>query len=410
MNLLTLIKISWRNIWRNKLRSLVVIISIVFGLLGGIIIIAMSYGLNEERMNNAVDTYLSHIQIHNNLFSEDYNIKHTINNLDIIEKAINEDERVVSYSKRIVLNGMLSNSNGSYGIQVKGIDPDEEIKVTNTHEKIIEGEYFRSKRDNTILVGKKLADKLNLKLKSKVVITFQDENYELTSLLFRVEGIFRSGNSRYDEMNVFVQNKSIIKNLPGFNGYHEMPILLSDIDLRGEVKKDLIPLSSDNIVEGWDDISKELAYANEMLSAVLYIFMMIILSGLSFGVINTMLMAILERRKEIGMLMSIGMNRYKIFMMISFETIFLSLIALPFGLITSFLIVEYYSVVGIDLSIVEAGLENFGVGTRLYFKVPDEEYFYVSLMVFVISIFSSVFPSIRALKINPVEAMKPDPR
>ncbi len=406
MNLLTLIKISWRNIWRNKLRSLVVIISIVFGLLGGIIIIAMSYGLNEERMNNAVDTYLSHIQIHNNLFSEDYNIKHTINNLDIIEKAINEDKRVISYSKRIVLNGMLSNSNGSYGIQVKGIDPDEEIKVTNTHEKIIEGEYFRSKRDNTILVGKKLADKLNLKLKSKVVITFQDENYELTSLLFRVEGIFRSGNSRYDEMNVFVQNKSIIKNLPGFNGYHEMPILLSDIDLRGEVKKDLIPLSSDNIVEGWDDISKELAYANEMLSAVLYIFMMIILSGLSFGVINTMLMAILERRKEIGMLMSIGMNRYKIFMMISFETIFLSLIALPFGLITSFLIVEYYSVVGIDLSIVEAGLENFGVGTRLYFKVPDEEYFYVSLMVFVISIFSSVFPSIRALKINPVEATK----
>ena len=406
MNLLTLIKISWRNIWRNKLRSLVVIISIVFGLLGGIIIIAMSYGLNEERMNNAVDTYLSHIQIHNNLFSEDYNIKHTINNLDIIEKAISEDKRVVSYSKRIVLNGMLSNSNGSYGIQVKGIDPDEEIKVTNTYEKIIDGEYFNSNRDNTILVGKKLADKLNLKLKSKVVITFQDENYELTSLLYRVEGIFRSGNSRYDEMNVFVKNKSITKNLPGFNGYHEMPILLSDIELRGEVKKDLIPISSDNIVEGWDDISKELAYANEMLSAVLYIFMMIILSGLSFGVINTMLMAILERRKEIGMLMSIGMNRYKIFMMISFETIFLSLIALPFGLITSYLIVEYYSVVGIDLSVVEAGLENFGVGTRLYFKVPNEEYFYVSLMVFVISIFSSIFPSIRALKINPVEATK----
>ena len=406
MNLLTLIKISWRNIWRNKLRSLVVIISIVFGLLGGIIIIAMSYGLNEERMNNAVDTYLSHIQIHNNLFSEDYNIKHKINNLDVIEKAINEDDRVVSYSKRIVLNGMLSNSNGSYGIQVKGIDPDEEIKVTNTYEKVIDGEYFKSKRDNTILVGKKLADKLNLKLKSKVVITFQDENYELTSLLYRVEGIFRSGNSRYDEMNVFVKNKSITKNLPGFNGYHEMPILLSDIELRGEVKKDLIPISSDNIVEGWDDISKELAYANEMLSAVLYIFMMIILSGLSFGVINTMLMAILERRKEIGMLMSIGMNRYKIFMMISFETIFLSLIALPFGLITSYLIVEYYSVVGIDLSVVEAGLENFGVGTRLYFKVPNEEYFYVSLMVFVISIFSSIFPSIRALKINPVEATK----
>tara|TARA_Y100000994_G_scaffold76703_1_gene63347 strand:+ start:2146 stop:3372 length:1227 start_codon:yes stop_codon:yes gene_type:complete len=406
MNLFSLIKIAWRNIWRNKLRSLVVIISIIFGLLGGIIMIAMSYGLNEERMNNAVDTYLSHIQIHNNSFSEDYNIKHTIDNLNLIEEALNNDERVISYTKRIVLNGMLSNSNGSYGIQVKGVDPDTEIKVTNTYDKIIDGEYFKSKRDNTILVGKKLADRLNLKLKSKVVITFQDENYELTSLLFRVEGIFRSGNSRYDETNVFVKNISIIKNLPRFSGYHEIPILLNDINLRGEVKKDLIPISTNNIVEGWDDISKELAYANEMLAAVLYIFMMIILSGLSFGVINTMLMAILERKKEIGMLMSIGMDRYKIFLMISMETIFLSMIALPFGLILSYVIVEYYSVVGIDLSIVEAGLENFGVGTRLYFKVPNEEYFIVSFMVLIISIVSSIFPSIRALKINPVEATK----
>ena len=406
MNILTLIKISWRNVWRNKLRSIVVIVSVVFGILGGIIMIAMSYGLNEERMNNAVETYLSHIQIHNESFSEDYNIKHTIDNLEAIENAINNDSRVVSYSKRIIINGMMSNSNGSYGIQVKGVDPAEEIKVTNTYEKLIEGEYFKSKRDNTILVGKKLADRLNLKIKSKVVITFQDANYDLTSLLYRVEGIFRSGNSRYDEANVFVKNISISNNLSGFSGYHEIPILLTDINLRNEVKSDLIPYSSDNIIEAWDDISKDLAYANEMLAAVLYIFMMIILSGLSFGIVNTMLMAILERKKEIGMLMSIGMSRYKIFLMICFETIFLSIVALPFGLIFSYLIVEYYSVVGIDLSIVEAGLENFGVGTRMYFKVPDEQYFIVSIMVFIIAVISSIFPSMRALKINPVEATK----
>ena len=406
MNLLTLIKISWRNVWRSKLRSLVVILSVVFGILGGIIMIAMSYGLNEERMNNAVETYLSHIQIHNKLFREDYNIKHTINNLENLENVLNQDERVVSYTKRIILNGMLSNSNGSYGIQIKGVNPETEKNVTNTHEKLIEGEYFNSKRDNTILVGKKLADKLNLNLKSKVVITFQDEFNELTSLLYRVEGIFKSGNSRYDESNVFVKNLSITKNLPSFSGIHEIPILLTDIELRSSVKKDLIQLSQNNIVETWDDISKDLAYANEMLAAVLYIFMMIILTGLSFGIVNTMLMAILERKKEIGMLMSIGMNRYKIFLMICFETTFLSMIALPFGLISSYLIVEYYSVVGIDLSIVEAGLENFGVGTRLYLKVPQEQYVVVAIMVFMISIISSIFPSLRALKINPVEATK----
>ena len=120
MNILTLVKIAWRNLWRSKLRSSVVILSVIFGIVGGIIIIAMSYGLNMERMNNAVDTYLSHIQIHNKKFSDDFNLKHTISKLSEIEEKINNDERVVSYSKRIILNGMLSNSNGSYGIQVKG--------------------------------------------------------------------------------------------------------------------------------------------------------------------------------------------------------------------------------------------------------------------------------------------------
>ena len=217
MNILTIVKIAWRNLWRSKLRSSVVILSVIFGIVGGIIIIAMSYGLNMERMNNAVDTYLSHIQIHNKKFSDDFNLRHTISNLSEIEEKINNDERVVSYSKRIILNGMLSNSNGSYGIQVKGVDPDQEVNVTNTYEKVIEGEYFKSSRDNTILVGKKLADRLNLKIKSKVVVTFQDENNNLTSLLYRVEGIFRSGNSRYDDANVFVRNSSITKNLPNFS-------------------------------------------------------------------------------------------------------------------------------------------------------------------------------------------------
>ena len=86
-------------------------------------------------------------------------------------------------------------------------------------------------------------------------------------------------------------------------------------------------------------------------------------------------------------------------MMICFETIFLSLVALPFGLLSSYFIVEYYSVVGIDLSVVEAGLENFGVGTRLYFKVPDEQYYIVAIMVFIISIISSIFPSLSSILI-----------
>ncbi len=406
MRLITLIKIGWRNIWRNKKRSLVVIISIILGLYGGLIISSLMITLNSQRMNTAINTYLADIQIHNKEFSKEYSLSDTISNIHYLEEKLKNDNRVKSYSKRTVINGMLSNSTGSYGVNVLGIDPEFEIKVTSVYTKIIEGDYFESKRENTMVVGKKLADKLNLRLRSKVVITFQDVNGYITSLLFRIEGIFKSGNSMFDDYNVFVKNNSIFSNLPDLNGYHEIPILTINDDVTESLKLDLQKIDNTLDVKFWGDIAVELAYANKMMNTSLYIFMLIVLSGLSFGIINTMLMAILERKKEIGMLMSIGMSKVYIFLMICLETVFLSLVAIPFSVLITYITIDYFSVSGIDLSIVGSGLENFGIGTILYLKLPYEYYFNLSLLVILISFISSMFPAIRALKINPAEATK----
>ncbi|MEO2067127.1 MAG: FtsX-like permease family protein [Flavobacteriaceae bacterium] len=406
MRLITLIKIGWRNIWRNKKRSLVVIISIILGLYGGLIISSLMITLNSQRMNTAINTYLADIQIHNKEFSKEYSLSDTISNIHYLEEKLKNDNRVKSYSKRTVINGMLSNSTGSYGVNVLGIDPEFEIKVTSVYTKIVEGDYFESKRENTMIVGKKLADKLNLRLRSKVVITFQDVNGYITSLLFRIEGIFKSGNSMFDDYNVFVKNNSIFSNLPDLNGYHEIPILTINDDVTESLKLDLQKIDNTLDVKFWGDIAVELAYANKMMNTFLYIFMLIVLSGLSFGIINTMLMAILERKKEIGMLMSIGMSKVYIFLMICLETVFLSLVAIPFSVLITYITIDYFSVSGIDLSIVGSGLENFGIGTILYLKLPYEYYFNLSLLVILISFISSMFPAIRALKINPAEATK----
>ena len=406
MNLITLIKIGWRNIWRNKKRSVVVILSIILGLYGGLIIVSLMTTLNHQRMDTAINTYLADIQIHNKNYSNEYSIIDTIPNVQDLEEILKNDSRVKAFSKRAVINGMLSNSTGSYGVNVLGIHPDDEIKVTKVYSKMVEGDYFVSKRPNTMIVGKKLADKLNLKIRSKVVIAFQDTNGNITSLLYRIEGIFRSGNSMFDDYNVFVKNNSIFSNLPDLSGYHEIPILTTHNDITKSLKFDLQKINDSIDVKSWDDIAVELAYANKMMSSFLYIFMLIVLSGLSFGIINTMLMAVLERKKEIGMLMSIGMTKIYIFLMICFETVFLSLVSIPFALLITYFTVDYFSVVGIDLSVVASGLENFGVGSMFYLKLPSEYYINLSMLVIFISFISSIFPAIRALKINPAEATK----
>ena len=406
MNLLTIIKIGWRNVWRNRSRSTVVVLSVIMGLYGGLLILSLMVALNDQRMDNAINTYLANIQVHDSIFAEEYSLDKFIDNHESIDEMLSKDKRVKAYSKSVVINGMLSNSTGSLGVNVLGVNPDTDINVSNVNSKIIEGNYFKSTNNNTMLIGEKLADKLNLRLRSKVVITFQDLNGDITSLLFRVEGIFKSGNSIFDNNNIIVNQKSLYYNIPDLKGFHEIAIITIEDGLTDSLKKDLQVLNSNYKVESWDEIAVELAYANKTMSSFLYIFMLIVLFGLSFGIINTMLMAILERKKELGMLISIGMTRYYIFLMICFETIFLSLIAIPFGVIISYITINYFGIEGIDLSVVESGLENFGVGPVIYLKLPNEYYFNISVMVILISFLSSIFPAIRALKINPVEATK----
>ena len=406
MNLLTIIKIGWRNVWRNRSRSTVVVLSVIMGLYGGLLILSLMFALNDQRMDNAINTYLANIQVHDSIFAEEYSLDQFIDNHESIDEMLSKDKRVKAYSKRVIINGMLSNSTGSLGVNVLGVNPDTDINVSNVNSKIIEGNYFKSTKNNTMLIGEKLADKLNLRLRSKVVITFQDLNGDITSLLFRVEGIFKSGNSIFDNNNIIVNQKSLYYNIPELKGFHEIAIITIEDGLTDSLKKDLQVLNSNYKVESWDEIAVELAYANKTMSSFLYIFMLIVLFGLSFGIINTMLMAILERKKELGMLISIGMTRYYIFLMICFETIFLSLIAIPFGVLISYITINYFGIEGIDLSVVQSGLENFGVGSVIYLKLPNEYYFNISVMVILISFLSSIFPAIRALKINPVEATK----
>ena len=137
-----------------------------------------------------------------------------------------------------------------------------------------------------------------------------------------------------------------------------------------------------------------------------FIFMSIILVALSFGIANIMLMAVLERKRELGMLMSVGLNKTKIFLMIIFETIFISFISLPAGITLSYLMISYFGKVGIDLSIVSEGLEAFGMKSMVYTDLPFDYYIKITILTLFVTLISSLFPARRALKLDPAEAVR----
>ena len=402
----TLIKIAWRNVWRNKIRSGVVIISIVLGIWAGLFVMAMTLGLNEQRMNGAISTYLSHVQVHDAQYSKEQNINYYIQNKEKILNKIESDNNIKAYAKRTIVTAMAANSNGSYGVQIVGINPAEEKKLTSISDKLIEGTYLNKFKRNPIIIGNALADKLNLNLRSKIVITLQDINSNIVSTSFRVEGIFRTSSSMFDEATLFVKMDDL-EQITGLSGQiHEIAILANSIDNTEKIKSNLNKDILGSKAETWSDIAPELGYANEMMSRFIYIFMGIIFLALAFSIINTMLMAVLERKKELGMLMSVGMNKSRIFSMITLETLFISALATPIGMLLSFWTISYFGEVGIDLSVVAKGLESLGIGTRIYTFLPRQLYINITFLSLLVTFVSALFPARRALKLNPVEAIK----
>ncbi len=396
----TLIKIAWRNVWRNKLRSSLVILSIILGIWAGLFLMAMTLGLNEQRMSGAVDTYLSHLQIHNKQFKEDQNIQFFIKDKSLVINRIKSTKNIKAYSERIVVTGMVANSKGAKGIQVLGIHPAQEKKTTTISKHLISGAYFTKFKKNPAIIGQKLAKKLNLKIRSKIVVTLQDIDGTLTSGLFRIEGIFKTNSSVFDEGTLFVKATDLDK-IIGMNGrVHEIAILGNSINQINQIKASLSSKIIKSSIETWDEISPELGYAQKMMGSMVFIFMGIVLIALAFSIINTMLMAVLERKKELGMLMAVGLNKKRLFTMISLETLFIALIATPIGMFLSYLTIDYFHRYGIDLSAVAAGLESLGIGSRIYTYLPQNLYISITGMTLVVAFLASVFPARRALKLK----------
>ena len=408
-----ILSISWRNVWRNKLRSAVVIIAVTLGIFAGIFATAFTVGMVEQRINSAIENEVSHIQIHHTKFLENYEVQYAINNADSVIKSIQKIPEVKAVSKRTKIQAMATTSATGSGIILNGINPKQEQQVTAIYQKIIDGTYFEQGKRNPIVIGEKLAKKLSdrgrVKIRSKIVITLQRPDGILTSGAFRVVGIFRTNNSAFDEMNVYVRNNDLVR-LTDFDNTktHEIAILLNENESTNKITEKLKRLKhfrNLNIMQ-WKEIQPDLGMLTDFMDEMLYIYIVIILLALSFGIINTMLMAILERQKEIGMLMAIGMNKIRVFSMIMLETIFLSITGGILGMIISSLCIWYFGNKGIDLSAYSEANSSIGYSSIIYPEVDFDFYITLTLLIIFTAIVASIYPALRALRLKPAEAVR----
>jgi putative ABC transport system permease protein len=399
--------VSWRNVWRNRLRSTVVIVAVALGVFAGVFSTAFMKGMADQRVATAINTELSHIQIHQKGFLLKDEMHLYIKDADKIISHLDKNDSVIAASKRLIITAMASSAETGTGVKIVGINPATEKQVTDLFTKIIEGAYLEGVRRNPIVIGQKLAEKLNIKLHSKIVLTFQDIHGNMIQSAFRVAGIYKTSNSMYDEMNVYVRYSDLsqLVAMPASDA-HEIAIKLKSNDLAKPMAAEFAKEYPNLDVKPWIDLSPMMEYLVQTMDMYMYIFIVIILFALLFGIINTMLMVILERVKELGMLMAVGMNKLRIFSMIVFETVFLSLTGGIVGVILSYVAVLITHKTGINISNWSQGLEAMGFDSIVYPGITLPMLINVTLLVICTGIIASIYPARKALKLNPADALR----
>lgn len=384
-----------------------VIVAMLIGMCAGIFVVSISKGMMKQRLDRGIETEISHIQVHHPKFRDADEIKYTIKNIDKKSEEFAAKEGVDGVSPRIVVQSMVASAETGAGAKLTGVYPKKEKTVSNLYTYLVDGKWFEGVKRNPVVIGEKLAKKLNVKVRSKVVITTQDYEGNIISGAFRVAGIFSTVNSGFDEGNVFVKFEDIsrLTGVPEEEG-HEIAIHISDQKYLNNKTSEIGKIYTGLEVLNWKELNPEFGYISEVYDRYLYIFIVIILLALGFGIINTILMAILERIKELGMLMAVGMRKSRVFMMIMWESVLMSLLGGFLGIIFGLGAVLIIGEIGINFSSNKAGYEALGYDSVIYPIIDWPLTINVAIMVFVTGIIAAIYPSLKALKLNPAEALR----
>lgn len=397
--------ISWRNVWRSRGRTLVVMFATILGIWA--ITVSTSYvrTFTVDYVNNAIKEQYSHIQIHYPDFRTNQDLQLAIKDGELIASRIRQKDEVEGVSARTILNGMIATAKSTGGAQIYGVDPAQDAKVFDIRNSIIEGEYLNGVRGLPVVIGKELAEKFNAGVKSKIVLTFTDMQNNLLYGEFRVSGIFDVNSPVLDQAAVFVKKKDLESMLGDQELTHQVAIRLKDQEQVETIATSLASEYPELEVNDWKKLAPELELLVNQSMTGLYFLMSIILLAMMFGIVNTMLMAVLERVKELGMLMAVGMNRVRIFLMIILETIMVAGIGGPAGFLLGYATIQYYRINGLDLSMYSEGLEEFGYDAIIY---PDLEYYYYLIIaagIVVTAVIASIYPAMKAVRLRPAEAL-----
>lgn len=401
------IKLAFRNMLRNKRRSLIAGTGMGLGLASLIFVDALMIGMERNMVETATTTFLGDGQIQQEEFRDTMQAELTINRFDQVIEQLKQEEAVKRFSVRTMTYGTIASAANFSSVEIVGIDPASEQYLSEVDEAIIEGSYFEGDSERDIVIGTKLADLLEVGLGDRLVGTVaQAETGDLSQELFRVSGIFKFNITEMDLAMVFVRLPKAQKMLGIGKNAHAIVLDLDDPQLGLDDSYFLWEKYSEDGNEcfGWAQILPQVKTAFELSRFSIYITGLILFGIVALGIINTLFMSLYERMFEFGVLRAIGTRPFGIGQMIVYEAAALAVLSIVLGSVLGLIITYAAALVGFDFT----GIEYVGVTFRrlIYPVLTARPFIEYPLWVFVFTTLIGLYPARYAAKLLPAEAMR----
>lgn len=403
-----LLKLAWRNIWRNSRRSVLTILAVSFATMLSVTMRGMQIGTYESLIKNLVHTFTGYIQIQRPGYMKNPSLQLGFAYDDSLKSVLSQQAGVVGSTPRVQADGLISFGEQSLGSMIVGIVPETERLVSNIHTRVQEGSFLSSDSAKEIVVGYKLLKNLNAHVGDRVVILAQGYDGSLGNMAYKIAGSFKMGSPEFDGMAIFMGLTDVRELLGMTNQVHVVAIALNDLQSIPPVTLSLgsrLQESRLQVLE-WGEVSPELKKHLELdnISGMLMLGILIVIAA--FGILNTVLMSVTERFREFGVVLSMGMEQERLVVLVAIETLFITLVGVMIGDFIAWCINYYIVLHPIVIEGLESMEDQLGIEYKILSTVRPSVFLNSSLAVLGISLLSCIYPAYRVWKLEPLRGLR----
>lgn len=403
-------KIAWRNIYRNKKRTLITVTSIFAALFLIILMRALQFGFYENIIKTVVESYAGYVEVHAEGYWDNQSLD---NSMEVDQKLINDIssvEGVENIVQRLQTFSLISMGEKTKGGVINGVDISDEQKITDWNKKMVSGSFDLG--ENEIIVGKGIAEYFDIRENDTLILYGQGYRGMMAAGKYSVKGVIDLKNPDLNKLGIFMT----IESARNYVSSEEISthIIIDKEQYYDEEKivKDLSQiLSKDYEIMTWKKTLPEIEQTITADSAGGLIMAFILYIIVVFGMFGTVLMMTEERKYEFGVLISIGMSRIRLFRIILIETIILSMIGVLLAIILTYPISYYFNLNPIDMAVLmgegaDQMMEDLGFSPLAPMSISWDIPLSHALVIFIFSLLISIYPAIKILNLNPVKSMK----